>query len=130
MKAVWPDTIVEQNNLTLNISALRGVLGPDFPFIETMPRRTYRFVAEVREHWEEKPALIVREHTRSGVVIGEEQETEGEDQVVSSLAVVSSRRRLTQWLLQLCEQPLVLTLAATALLLAVVSVVVAFGPAI
>jgi len=49
MKPVWPDAIVEENNLTPNISALRRVLAPDFPFIETMPRRGYRFVAEVRE---------------------------------------------------------------------------------
>src|SRR6516165_12443686 len=47
MKAVWHDTIVEENNLTQNISALRRVLGRDSRFIETIPRRGYRFIAEV-----------------------------------------------------------------------------------
>ena len=120
MKAVWPDTIVEENNLTQNISALRRVLGQEFPFIETMPRRGYRFVAEVRERWEEIPALIVREHTRSSVIIEEEQETELETQAVQSPTHASTREPLTHRLLGLCKQPAVLTFAGTALLLAVI----------
>ena len=51
MKAVWPDTIVEDANLTVAISQLRKALGqqrdPD-EFIQTIPRVGYRFVAEVR----------------------------------------------------------------------------------
>src|SRR5215469_10619239 len=103
MKAVWPDTVVEENNLTQNVSALRRVLGQDFPFIETMPRRGYRFVAEVRERWEEIPALIVREHTRSSVIIEEEQETEVG--AVQSRAPASTREALTQRLVDACKQP-------------------------
>ncbi len=52
MKAVWPETFVEEANLTQNIFALRRVLGEkvDGPkYIETVPRRGYRFVARVRE---------------------------------------------------------------------------------
>jgi DNA-binding winged helix-turn-helix (wHTH) protein/TolB-like protein/tetratricopeptide (TPR) repeat protein len=52
MSAIWPDTIVEENNLTQNISALRRVLGEkhrDNRFIATIPGRGYKFVAEVRE---------------------------------------------------------------------------------
>lgn len=52
MEKVWPDSIVEENNLTQNISALRKALGEasgGHKFIETVPRRGYRFVAEVRE---------------------------------------------------------------------------------
>src|SRR5215467_3498672 len=94
MKAVWPDTIVEENNLTQNVSALRKVLGQDFRFIETMPRRGYRFVAEVSERWEEIPTLIVRQHTRSSVIIEEEQDSEPEDQVVSNSTGASSRGTL------------------------------------
>jgi len=51
MTAVWPDTIVEENNLTQNISALRKVLGErhkENRFIATIPGRGYKFVAEVR----------------------------------------------------------------------------------
>ena len=51
MKAVWPDTFVEEGSLTQNISILRKVLGPDAegrPYIETMAKRGYRFAAPVR----------------------------------------------------------------------------------
>jgi DNA-binding winged helix-turn-helix (wHTH) protein len=50
IRAVWPDTVVEEGNLTLNISALRKALGdnPATPtYIETVPRRGYRFKAVV-----------------------------------------------------------------------------------
>jgi DNA-binding winged helix-turn-helix (wHTH) protein/tetratricopeptide (TPR) repeat protein len=50
MKRVWPDTIVEEANLTNNISILRKTLGENGErFIETVPKRGYRFVAPVRE---------------------------------------------------------------------------------
>jgi DNA-binding winged helix-turn-helix (wHTH) protein/tetratricopeptide (TPR) repeat protein len=52
LKAVWPDTFVEENNLTQYISLLRRVLGdtPDhWQYIETVPKLGYRFVAPVRE---------------------------------------------------------------------------------
>ena len=53
MQQVWPDSFVEEANLTVNISALRKVLG-ETPggqqYIETVPKRGYRFVAAVTEH--------------------------------------------------------------------------------
>src|SRR5436190_18001383 len=52
MEAVWPDSIVEENNLTQNISTLRRVFGEtpgSHRFIVTVPGRGYRFVAEVRQ---------------------------------------------------------------------------------
>lgn len=52
MSAVWPDSIVEENNLTQNISSIRKVLGErhkENRFIATIPGRGYRFVADVRE---------------------------------------------------------------------------------
>ena len=51
MEAVWPDSIVEENNLTQNISTLRRVFGEtpgSHRFIVTVPGRGYRFVANVR----------------------------------------------------------------------------------
>jgi serine/threonine-protein kinase len=50
MAAVWPDTIVEESNLTQNISILRRALGDvkgDNAFIVTVPGRGYKFVAQV-----------------------------------------------------------------------------------
>ena len=48
--AVWPQTVVEDNNLNMQIAALRRVLDPGRPppgCIQTIPRRGYRFVAPV-----------------------------------------------------------------------------------
>jgi len=48
MAALWPDSFVEEANLSFQISALRKVLGEDGPkWIETVPRYGYRFAAPV-----------------------------------------------------------------------------------
>ena len=55
MDAVWPDSFVEETNLTVNISLLRKILGnadDGRPYIETVPRKGYRFQAEVFEEEE------------------------------------------------------------------------------
>jgi len=52
MRKIWPDTIVEENNITVSMSILRKTLGEDRnnpQFIQTVPRRGYRFVADVIE---------------------------------------------------------------------------------
>jgi TolB-like protein/DNA-binding winged helix-turn-helix (wHTH) protein/Tfp pilus assembly protein PilF len=52
MEAVWPDSIVEENNLAQAISKLRQVLGEtpgSHSYIVTVPGRGYRFVAEVNK---------------------------------------------------------------------------------
>src|SRR5262245_12529246 len=50
MKLVWPDTVVEEANLANNISIVRKTLSENGErFIETVPKRGYRFVAPVRE---------------------------------------------------------------------------------
>ncbi len=50
MDDLWPDSFVDENNLSSNIKLLRKALGDnaDAPrFIETVPRRGYRFIATV-----------------------------------------------------------------------------------
>ena len=50
MAAVWPGTVVEDNNLTVQISALRRILDrgrSDWSCIQTVAGRGYRFVATV-----------------------------------------------------------------------------------
>ena len=51
LDAVWPDTFVEESSLAQNISLLRKALGDNngVPYIETLPKRGYRFTAGVRE---------------------------------------------------------------------------------
>jgi len=51
MQRLWPDSVVEENNLDHNISKLRRALQDGAngqKFIETVPRQGYRFVAEVQ----------------------------------------------------------------------------------
>jgi DNA-binding winged helix-turn-helix (wHTH) protein/TolB-like protein/Flp pilus assembly protein TadD len=59
MKAVWPDSYVEEGSLTNNVSVLRKALegtGEGRKYIETVPRRGYRFIAEARERFDEGDA--------------------------------------------------------------------------
>lgn len=93
MQQVWPDSFVEEANLTVNISALRRVLG-EAPggrqFIETVPKRGYRFLAPVTEH-------------REGSKPGAAAPTSGVEQVVkqeeSPLRVVTPPKgaRFRRW---------------------------------
>jgi len=56
MNQIWPDTFVEEVGLARNISVLRKVLeegSERHHYIETVPKRGYRFTAEVREREEE-----------------------------------------------------------------------------
>src|SRR5438132_9721563 len=50
MARVWPDTFVDESNLAQNIFRLRKILGgeSDQTFIQTVPRRGYRFIHPVR----------------------------------------------------------------------------------
>src|SRR5580704_6412167 len=59
MDKVWPQIFVQESTLTQNIFILRKALGrsPDgSEYIETVPRRGYRFSSIVREGWIERPA--------------------------------------------------------------------------
>jgi len=52
MQRLWPDTVVEEANLAQNVFMLRKALGDNQDgqqFIATIPKRGYRFVAQVRE---------------------------------------------------------------------------------
>jgi len=77
IKQVWPDTFVEENNLSQYISTLRKVLGngnPEQRFIETVPRRGYRFAPGVHEVWDESGGLVGATHTSVRLVVREETE--------------------------------------------------------
>jgi DNA-binding winged helix-turn-helix (wHTH) protein/TolB-like protein len=62
MEQLWPNTVVEENSLTVTISMLRKVLGDDSEhkkYILTKPGRGYRFVAEVTETTSDEPDRTV-----------------------------------------------------------------------
>ncbi len=48
MDAVWPNTIVEENNIQVHLSALRKILGADRDLILTVPGRGYQLVQRHR----------------------------------------------------------------------------------
>jgi TolB-like protein/Tfp pilus assembly protein PilF len=82
MREVWSDAIVEENNITVTMSILRKTLGDrvENQFIETVPRRGYRFVAEVTEVSAEAAAAGDGSHAASL--------TEIEEEPIDSLAVI------------------------------------------
>jgi len=59
LKEVWADAFVEEGNLTHHVFTLRKILGEghDREYIETIPRRGYRFVSPVREVRDESMEL-------------------------------------------------------------------------
>jgi DNA-binding winged helix-turn-helix (wHTH) protein/tetratricopeptide (TPR) repeat protein len=64
MRSIWANRIVEDNNLTVSMSLLRKAIGEgngEHKYIETIPRRGYRFVASVKEVQHEaaaSPAVV------------------------------------------------------------------------
>src|SRR6266498_2402411 len=75
MQRLWPDSFVEEGSLAQNISLLRKALGESESqkFIETVPRRGYRFVASVRE-LEGDANLIGQEHSETTIAVKAKQE--------------------------------------------------------
>src|SRR5262249_50507987 len=89
LKEVWPDSFVEEGSLSHNIHELRKALGDDSAeprYIETIPKRGYRFVAPVKvavadagpigPAGGEGEATVIEKHTFARVV---SEEVEGTD---------------------------------------------------
>jgi DNA-binding winged helix-turn-helix (wHTH) protein len=75
MQAVWPDTAVEENNLTQNISVLRKTFGErpeDQRYIVTVPGQGYRFVADVAQSMGDGESVTMARLAKSRVVIEDE----------------------------------------------------------
>jgi Tol biopolymer transport system component/DNA-binding winged helix-turn-helix (wHTH) protein len=80
LKEIWPDTFVEEATLAQNVFTLRKALGRgegEQVYIETVPRRGYRFAAGVRERQEEAsaPAPVVRDFGEGRAVGGDDDFT-------------------------------------------------------
>jgi DNA-binding winged helix-turn-helix (wHTH) protein len=68
MKAIWPESFVEEGNLSHNIFVLRKALGDDQNgncLIQTIPRRGYKFVATVNQVDAQPPQNAVKEEDKS-----------------------------------------------------------------
>jgi Tol biopolymer transport system component/DNA-binding winged helix-turn-helix (wHTH) protein len=62
LTALWPDTVVEEANLTQSISTLRKILGDnpkDHRYIVTLPGRGYQFVADVKLVTDESDVAVM-----------------------------------------------------------------------
>ena len=64
LHAVWPDSFVEEANLTVTVSVVRKVLGEregQLRYIETVPTKGYRFIASVKEGRAERILAVAGE---------------------------------------------------------------------
>src|SRR6516162_5504083 len=74
MKAVWPDTFVEEANLSRNIFLLRKALGEspqDHQYVVTVPGRGYRFAEEVQFVPEQPLNIVAASHGKVQVEVKE-----------------------------------------------------------
>ena len=128
LDAVWHDAAVEEGGLKRNISLLRKALGDEGRFIETLPKRGYRFIAEVKETWEEAPFYEIEEaaeiilQRRATLKITHEEEVTNESVTVPSAAV--STETATAVVPQ--NRRLVYSLRVLALLAMAIAVVAGF----
>lgn len=90
MDAVWPDTFVEEANLTQNVFTLRKVLGKrdtEHLFIETVSKRGYRFIAPVKKLEQEASAQEIK-GALAGPLPGHERPSNPSEEAVNSLAIL------------------------------------------
>ena len=74
MKTVWPDTFVEEANLSRNIFLLRKALGEspqDHRYVVTVPGRGYRFAEEVQFVPEQPLNIVAASHSKVQVEVKE-----------------------------------------------------------
>src|SRR5687767_5576538 len=81
MQRVWPDSFVEENNLAQNISLLRKALGGSY--IQTIPKRGYRFVADVSVSGGEDETMIIRERRTARIVVERDDDDFGAREIQS-----------------------------------------------
>ncbi len=98
IEALWPDSFVDENNLTQHISTLRRTLGQETgEYIETVPKLGYRFVCRVREIAEDaslgagESEVVLSRRTRTHIVLREE--IEEEDQLQDAISAAGTNPR-------------------------------------
>lgn len=96
MEVVWPDVEVEENNLTVRMSALRKALGEtkgNHPYIQTVTGRGYCLIAEVKELPAEPVTETPETVTTNQTLHGSEVSHEGEAQPSKDLFPLKASRR-------------------------------------
>lgn len=96
MSAIWDESFVEEGNLAKNISRLRKILNVNgTSLIETLPRRGYRFAADVKEI-DGDTSLLVRRNLRVKITQTEEDESserKGEGEQIKLIERVAPSRQ-------------------------------------
>jgi TolB-like protein/Tfp pilus assembly protein PilF len=90
LQEVWPDAFVEEANLSVNIACLRKALNEgvaDRQYIETVPKRGYRFVAPVSESRNESSGTVNTPLPKESFLSDGEHRGDV-DQTINSLAVL------------------------------------------
>ena len=93
MRRLWPDTFVGDDALAQNIHILRKVLEETAngqEYIATIPKRGYRFIAEVHAAPQDGEDLVIASRSRSQVVIEKAESAPGE--ALQALPASVSRR--------------------------------------
>src|SRR6185369_8329600 len=73
MTRLWPDTFVEEANVSFNVQQLRKFLGDNARnplYIQTIARRGYRFIADVEEILTDRSAVMNRSVTQRVETLG------------------------------------------------------------
>ena len=91
---VWAGQFVEENNLTVQISALRKIFGEkkgEHPFIVTVPGKGYKFIADVRDSSDDEKEIVIESHKFSRVLI-EEDLFEPDENKIPVEKIINPRR--------------------------------------
>src|SRR5262245_27004811 len=100
MEAVWPDSIVEENNLAQAISKLRQVFGEtpgSNSYIATLPGRGYRFVAEVSQRTATPPAPQHSDAAEAVLIPNAQPAQDNKKPSLTGMAVPATQRGATPW---------------------------------
>ncbi|MBA3440654.1 MAG: PD40 domain-containing protein [Pyrinomonadaceae bacterium] len=112
LKAIWPDSFVEEGNLSVNIFALRKALGDvhhEHKYIETVPKRGYRFVAPVREVLDADAHAAVEQHTTAQISVPEGRSNQDGMEQIRLSGATSVARGNGQTVVSLAKEPAVRT---------------------
>ena len=115
IQTLWPDSFVEENNLTQQISALRRALGSEHEYIETVPKLGYRFISDAREV--DGDAAVSRGRNNVEVVV---PKTSSDQSVPAAAKPAATKRWRTK--------PVFLAAAATALVLLALALYRSWSP--
>jgi len=108
MRLLWPDTFVEEGNISVNISVLRKALEEspnEHRYIVTVPGRGYKFIADVETIHGQESSVVLMEEKSTRIIIEEEEEKTDPKGVVAT-------RQITRPL-AILQRLVLLLLAAT-----------------